>query len=140
VPRTFRLAYSVSGCIVPRLKEDIHALCRLPVCSAGLELLFVVAMATFQFEVDELVVRIILLAHAGAVGAALVLSLWVVATATRARRRLRRDMNLLENLRGKQKSRASFVASSPVASHKIASMFRYVAVGKGDGRGGATAG
>lgn len=94
------------------------------VVSAGLELLFVVAMAAFKMRISELVVRIILLAHAGAVGASLLLSIWVLITANRAKAKLQRDLSLLDRMRAQHRSRQSFVIQSPIASHKIASVFR----------------
>ena len=70
------------------------------------------------------VVRIILLAHAGAVGASLLLSIWVLITANRAKAKLQRDLSLLDRMRAQHRSRQSFVIQSPIASHKIASVFR----------------
>ncbi len=62
------------------------------VVGAGLELLLVVAVAAFRVRVDDVAVKIILLAHGGVVAAALAASVWVVLATRRAQRKLLKDL------------------------------------------------
>jgi hypothetical protein len=92
--------------------------------SLGFELVCLGILGLLRLQASGNVIRLILLAHAGTITTVVVVSAWMVRAARRAEAQLVLDLTLMMRLQQDRVARPSFVAVGPMASQRIARVFR----------------
>ena len=107
------------------------------VLSVGLEVLAIAILGTLNLPARGNIVRLVLAGHGVTIAVVVLASVWVMRSARRAEEKLVLEMTLMMRMQQDRMARSSFKALGPLASQRIARMFRWGArVGAGGRCGG----